>query len=281
MSKSKKYFYISVILLIISFYFNTFNPLLSIQFKSIKNLLIACSIVNVVILMASIIFSDKAIKHLNYKNKEVDGFTTNPSLMAKAGVTDYKAFAEEAVREIPDASISFEVFSDDLDTMEKEAEILKQYGDNVFVKIPIVNSKGESTIELIKKLSADHVRLNVTAVYTIEQVKAITEAVTEGVPTYISVFAGRIADTGVDPLPLMKESVKVAHSKNGVKLLWASCREVFNVIQANEIGADIITCPADVVKKVNNNLGRDINELPVDTVQGFAKDIKSSGLSIL
>lgn len=133
-----------------------------------------------------------------YKNKEVDGFTTNPSLMAKAGVTDYKAFAEEAVREIPDASISFEVFSDDLDTMEKEAEILKQYGDNVFVKIPIVNSKGESTIELIKKLSVDHVRLNVTAVYTIEQVKAITEAVTEGVPTYISVFAGRIADTGVD-----------------------------------------------------------------------------------
>ena len=205
-----------------------------------------------------------------YKNKEVDGFTTNPSLMAKAGVTDYKAFAEEAVREIPDASISFEVFSDDLDTMEKEAEILKQYGDNVFVKIPIVNSKGESTIELIKKLSADHVRLNVTAVYTIEQVKAITEAVTEGVPTYISVFAGRIADTGVDPLPLMKESVKVAHSKNGVKLLWASCREVFNVIQANEIGADIITCPADVVKKVNNNLGRDINELPVDTVQAVS-----------
>lgn len=165
--------------------------------------------------------------------------------------------------------------------MEKEAEILKQYGDNVFVKIPIVNSKGESTIELIKKLSADHVRLNVTAVYTIEQVKAITEAVTESVPTYISVFAGRIADTGVDPLPLMKESVKVAHSKHGVKLLWASCREVFNVIQANEIGADIITCPSDVVKKVNNNLGRDINELPVDTVQGFAKDIKSSGLSIL
>ena len=216
-----------------------------------------------------------------YKNKEVDGFTTNPSLMAKAGVTDYKAFAEEAVREIPDASISFEVFSDDLDTMEKEAEILKQYGDNVFVKIPIVNSKGESTIELIKKLSADHVRLNVTAVYTIEQVKAITEAVTESVPTYISVFAGRIADTGVDPLPLMKESVKVAHSKNGVNLLWASCREVFNVIQANEIGADIITCPSDVVKKVNNNLGRDINELPVDTVQGFATDIKSSGLSIL
>lgn len=216
-----------------------------------------------------------------YKNQLVDGFTTNPSLMAKAGVTDYKAFAEEAVSEIPDASISFEVFADDLPTMEKEAEILKQYGDNVFVKIPIVTTTGESTLPLIKRLSSKHVRLNVTAVYTIEQVKAITDAVTEGVPTYVSVFAGRIADTGVDPLPLMKESVKVTHSKEGVQLLWASCREVYNVIQADEIGADIITCPADVVKKVNNNLGRDIGELSVDTVKGFAKDIQSSGLSIL
>ena len=216
-----------------------------------------------------------------YKNKEVDGFTTNPSLMAKAGVTDYKAFAEEVVREIPDASISFEVFGDDLETMEKEAEILKQYGDNVFVKIPIVNTKGETTIPLIKKLSADNVRLNITAVYTLDQVKEITDAVTEGVPTYISVFAGRIADTGVDPVPMVKESVEIAHSKAGVKLLWASCREVINVIQADELGADIITCPADVVKKVNTNLGRDIEELSVDTVQGFAKDIQSSGLSIL
>lgn len=216
-----------------------------------------------------------------YKNQLVDGFTTNPSLMAKAGVTDYKAFAEEVVSEIPDASISFEVFADDLPTMEKEAEILKQYGDNVFVKIPIVTTTGESTLPLIKRLSSKQVRLNVTAVYTIEQVKAITDAVTEGVPTYVSVFAGRIADTGVDPLPLMKESVKVTHSKEGVQLLWASCREVYNVIQADEIGADIITCPADVVKKVNNNLGRDIGELAVDTVKGFAKDIQSSGLSIL
>jgi len=216
-----------------------------------------------------------------YKNQLVDGFTTNPSLMAKAGVTDYKAFADEVVSEIPDASISFEVFADDLPTMEKEAEILKQYGDNVFVKIPIVTTTGESTLPLIKRLSSKQVRLNVTAVYTIEQVKAITDAVTEGVPTYVSVFAGRIADTGVDPLPLMKESVKVTHSKEGVQLLWASCREVYNVIQADEIGADIITCPADVVKKVNNNLGRDIGELSVDTVKGFAKDIQSSGLSIL
>lgn len=216
-----------------------------------------------------------------YKNQLVDGFTTNPSLMAKAGVTDYKAFADEVVSEIPDASISFEVFADDLPTMEKEAEILKQYGDNVFVKIPIVTTTGESTLPLIKRLSSKQVRLNVTAVYTIEQVKAITDAVTEGVPTYVSVFAGRIADTGIDPLPLMKESVKVTHSKEGVQLLWASCREVYNVIQADEIGADIITCPADVVKKVNNNLGRDIGELSEDTVKGFAKDIQSSGLSIL
>lgn len=216
-----------------------------------------------------------------YNNKYVDGFTTNPSLMAKAGVTDYKAFAEEVVKAIPDASISFEVFADDLETMEKEAEILKQYGDNVFVKIPIVTTTGESTLPLIKKLSADNVRLNVTAVYTIEQVRDITNAVTEGVPTYVSVFAGRIADTGVDPLPLMKESVEVTHIKKGVKLLWASCREVINVIQADEIGADIITCPADVVKKVNSNLDRNIEELSIDTVKGFAKDIQSSGLSIL
>ncbi|MCS4485287.1 transaldolase [Staphylococcus americanisciuri] len=215
-----------------------------------------------------------------YQNKEVDGFTTNPSLMAKAGVKDYTSFAQEVVQAIPDASISFEVFGDDMETMEKEAKIIEQFGDNIFVKIPIVNTKGESMLPLIEKLSAQGVKLNVTAVYTIEQVKAITDAVTEGVETYVSVFAGRIADTGVDPLPLMKESVRITHSKKGVQLLWASCRELFNVIQADEIGADIITCPADVVKKVSN-IGRDINTLSVDTVQGFAKDIQSSGLSIL
>ncbi|UXR79086.1 MULTISPECIES: transaldolase [unclassified Staphylococcus] len=215
-----------------------------------------------------------------YQNKEVDGFTTNPSLMAKAGVKDYKAFAQDVVQAIPDASISFEVFGDDMETMEKEAQIIEQFGENIFVKIPIVNTKGESMLPLIEKLSAQGVKLNVTAVYTIEQVKAITEAVTEGVETYVSVFAGRIADTGVDPLPLMKESVRVTHSKAGVKLLWASCRELYNVIQADEIGADIITCPADVVKKVSN-IGRDIESLSVDTVKGFAKDIQTSGLSIL
>lgn len=215
-----------------------------------------------------------------YVNKEVDGFTTNPSLMAKAGVGDYTQFAKEVVKAIPDASVSFEVFGDDMETMEKEAEIIQQFGENIFVKIPIVNTKGESMLPLIEKLSAKGVKLNVTAVYTIEQVKAITEAVTEGVETYVSVFAGRIADTGVDPLPLMKESVKVTHSKKGVQLLWASCRELYNVIQADEIGADIITCPGDVVKKIPN-IGRNIDELSVDTVKGFAKDIQSSGLSIL
>ncbi|QIN26423.1 transaldolase [Staphylococcus chromogenes] len=215
-----------------------------------------------------------------YQNKEVDGFTTNPSLMAKAGVKDYKQFAKEVVEAIPDASISFEVFGDDMETMEKEAEIIQQFGENIFVKIPIVNTKGETMLPLIKKLSAKGVKLNVTAVYTIQQVKDITEAVTEGVETYVSVFAGRIADTGVDPLPVMKEAVEVTHSKKGVQLLWASCRELFNVVQADEIGADIITCPSDVVKKVPN-IGRDINELSVDTVKGFSKDIKSSGLSIL
>ncbi|WQK86365.1 transaldolase [Mammaliicoccus sp. Dog046] len=215
-----------------------------------------------------------------YQNKEVDGFTTNPSLMKKAGVSDYKTFADEVVKAIPDASISFEVFADDIETMAKEAEILKQYGENVFVKIPVVNTKGESMLPLIKQLSANDVKVNVTAVYTIEQVKAIVDVIKPGVETYVSVFAGRIADTGVDPLPLMKESEEICHSKPGVKLLWASCRELFNVVQADEIGVDIITCPKDVVAKVPN-IGRDINELSVDTVQGFAKDIQASGLSIL
>ncbi|UBH14783.1 transaldolase [Macrococcus armenti] len=215
-----------------------------------------------------------------YQNKTVDGFTTNPSLMAKAGVEDYKAFAKAAVKAIPDASISFEVFGDDMETMEKEAAIIKSFGENVFVKIPVVNTKGESMIPLIQRLSEQHIKLNVTAVYTLEQVKAIVDAIKPGVESYVSVFAGRIADTGVDPMPLMKASVEVCHQKEGVKLLWASCRELYNVIQADEIGCDIITCPADVVNKIPN-IGRDINELSVDTVKGFEKDIKASGLSIL
>ncbi|WP_414045946.1 transaldolase [Macrococcus equi] len=215
-----------------------------------------------------------------YANQTVDGFTTNPSLMAKAGVADYKAFAEAAVKAIPDASISFEVFGDDMDTMEKEAAIIQSFGENVFVKIPVVNTKGESMIPLIKKLSEQDIKLNVTAVYTIEQVTEIVKAIKPGVETYVSVFAGRIADTGVDPMPLMRAAVKVCHEKEGVKLLWASCRELYNVIQADEIGCDIITCPGDVVKKIPN-IGRDIDELSVDTVKGFAKDIQSSGLGIL
>ncbi|MCO4097344.1 transaldolase [Macrococcoides canis] len=215
-----------------------------------------------------------------YQNKTVDGFTTNPSLMAKAGVEDYTSFAKAAVEAIPDASISFEVFGDDMETMEKEAAIIESFGENVFVKIPVVNTKGESMIPLIKRLSAQDIKLNITAVYTIEQVKEIVDAIKPGVESYVSVFAGRIADTGVDPMPLMKQSVEVCHSKDGVKLLWASCRELLNVIQADEIGCDIITCPADVVNKIPN-IGRDINELSVDTVKGFEKDIKASGLSIL
>lgn len=136
-----------------------------------------------------------------YQNKTVDGFTTNPSLMAKAGVEDYTSFAKAAVEAIPDASISFEVFGDDMETMEKEAAIIESFGENVFVKIPVVNTKGESMIPLIKRLSAQDIKLNITAVYTIEQVKEIVDAIKPGVESYVSVFAGRIADTGVDPMP--------------------------------------------------------------------------------
>ena len=153
-----------------------------------------------------------------YKEGLVDGFTTNPSLMKKAGIKDYKEFVKNVVNEIPDLSISFEVFSDDFEIMEKEALILKEFGENVFVKIPIQNSNGVSSIPLIKKLSNEGVNLNITAIYTIEQVKATVEAVSENAKTYVSVFAGRLADAGIDPIPVIKESVEICHSKKKCRI---------------------------------------------------------------
>lgn len=215
-----------------------------------------------------------------YKKGIVDGFTTNPSLMKKAGVTDYKEFAKEVVKEIPDLSISFEVFSDDFEDMEKEALILKEYGENVFVKIPIQNSRGESSIPLIKKLSSQGVNLNVTAIYTLEQVNETVEAVSTNSKTYVSVFAGRLADAGFDPIPVIEESVKICHSKENVELLWASTREVYNIYQAEKLGVDIITVPNDIIEKYNK-IGKTPEELSLDTVKTFAKDIEELGFSIL
>ncbi|MFM1581519.1 transaldolase [Helcococcus bovis] len=215
-----------------------------------------------------------------YNKGIVSGFTTNPSLMKKAGVKDYKTFAKEVTSKIKDLSVSFEVFGDDFETMKKEALILKEYGENVFVKIPIQNTKGESSIPLIKELSLLGVNVNATAIFTVEQVKEVVNAVSEESNTIISVFAGRIADLGVNPMPIMEESLKLVKTKKNVELLWASTREVYNIIQADELGVDIITVQNDLLKKMND-FGKDLNQRSLETVIDFNNDVKSLGFSIL
>lgn len=215
-----------------------------------------------------------------YKEGVVEGFTTNPSLMKKAGVSDYVAFAEEAVQAIPDKSISFEVFADDFETMAKEAEKIASFGEHVFIKIPIMNTKGESSIPLIERLSAKGFSLNVTAIMTIEQVKETVAALNPGTKNIVSVFAGRVADTGVDPTELMAQSVAACAEKEGTELLWASTRELINIFQADKIGADIITVPPAILDKMSM-VGMDLLELSKETVVTFNKDIKDLGFTIL
>ncbi|WP_332239032.1 transaldolase, partial [Sporolactobacillus sp. KGMB 08714] len=171
-----------------------------------------------------------------YRAGFVSGFTTNPSLMKKAGVQDYVAFAKEVVEKIPDLPLSFEVFADDFATMEKEAEKIHTFGPNVFIKIPITNTKGESSVPLIQKLEDQGYSLNITAILTTEQVEAAVEALNPEVENIVSVFAGRIADTGRDPIPYMKKSVGICRTKKGANLLWASSRELFNVYEADRLG---------------------------------------------
>lgn len=215
-----------------------------------------------------------------FQSGKVTGFTTNPTLMKKAGIKNYGTFAKEAVNKFPDVPISFEVFADDFETMEKEANALAEFGDNVFVKIPITNTKGESSIPLIKKLADKGVQLNVTAIFTLKQVEEVVDALQEGVASIVSVFAGRIADSGRDPIPMMKESAGICHRKAGVQLLWASPREVLNIIQAQEVGADIITCTPDLINKTDN-FGKDLEEFSLDTVKMFFNDSKELGFSVL
>lgn len=214
-----------------------------------------------------------------YKKGIVKGFTTNPTLMKKAGVKDYITFAKEAIKEIPDLPISLEVFADDFDKMEQEAKVLSSLGENVFVKIPITNSKGESSIPLIKKLSADGIKLNVTAMFTIKQVQETVDAFTEGTENIVSIFAGRIMDAGVDAVPIMKEVQEIIKSKPGTMSLWASCREVYNIIQADQCGTDIVTVTNDLLKKMSN-FGKDLDQFSLETVQMFVKDGQSLGYSI-
>jgi transaldolase len=209
----------------------------------------------------------------------VSGFTTNPTLMKKAGVSDYVAFAKDIARQITDLPLSFEVFSDDFAAMEEEARIISSWGKNVYVKIPVTNTKGESSADLVRKLSNDGVHLNVTALLTLHQVREVTAALAPGVGAYVSVFAGRIADTGVDPVAIMAEAAKLCHAVDGVELLWASTREVLNIFQAQGCGVDIITVTNDILKKLPL-VGKDLAELSLETVQMFYHDAVSLGYSI-
>jgi len=228
------------------------------------------------------IFADGADKAgmLEMASKSfVKGLTTNPTLMKKAGIVDYKAFALEILSEIKEKPISFEVFSDDFDEMEKQALEIASWGENVYVKLPITNTKGEPIYNLISKLANKKVKLNVTAIMTLEQVKNVVSNLNPSVPSYVSVFAGRIADTGRDPLPLMIDCVNVLKVNPLAELIWASPRELFNIFQADQIGCQVITVTNDVLKKLDL-VGKDLNDYSLDTVKMFYNDAKSAGFSI-
>lgn len=214
-----------------------------------------------------------------YNEGIVSGFTTNPTLMRKAGVKNYEEFAKSALKAIPDLPISFEVFSDELEGMEKEARKISKWGKNVYIKIPVTNTRGESTALLVKKLSHDGLQLNITAILTLEQVKQISQVLSHSTSSIVSVFAGRIADTGIDPVPLMKEAVSILKPNSKAELLWASSRELLNLVQAESCGCHIITITNDILKKVPM-LGKNLGELSLDTVKMFYNDAHAAGYEI-
>ena len=209
----------------------------------------------------------------------VKGFTTNPTLMRKVGITDYAAFAKEALAATGDMPISFEVFADEFDEMERQAKLIATWGEPVYVKIPITNTKGESSIPLIQRLSAAGVKLNITAILTLEQVREVVDALDANTPAIVSVFAGRIADTGVDPVPLMREAAAICAAKPQAQLLWASPRELLNIFQAEEVGCHIITVTPDLLKKLSM-VGKPLDELSLDTVKMFYNDATAAGFRL-
>lgn len=223
--------------------------------------------------------ADKAAMLEMYRKPFVKGFTTNPTLMRKAGVSDYEAFAKDIIAAIPDRSISFEVFADDFAEMERQARRIAPWGKHVSVKIPITNTKGESTIPLVRKLSQDGVALNVTALFTLKQVKDVVDAAKGGAPCFVSVFAGRIADTGLDPVPLMAEAVRILQAAPNTELIWASPRELLNVFQADDIGCQVITVTNDIIKKLAL-VGKDMDEYSLETVKMFYDDGKAAGFTL-
>lgn len=215
-----------------------------------------------------------------YSKPYIQGLTTNPTLMNKAGIRDYKAFARDILQSVTAKPISLEVFSDDFSEMKRQALEIASWGPNVYVKIPITNSSGESALSLIRDLAAQNVKLNITALLTLDQVRGVAAALNPAVPSVVSVFAGRIADTGVDPMPIMRASRILLTRQPKVELLWASVREVLNIFQAEEVGCAIVTVPHDILGKAVKMLGLDLTELSLDTVRMFARDAAEAGFKL-
>jgi transaldolase len=215
-----------------------------------------------------------------YAKPYIKGLTTNPSLMKKAGIKDYEAFAKDILQTVTAKPISLEVFTDDLTEMRRQALKINAWAKNVYTKIPITNSRGESCLPLIKELGQQGVKLNVTALLTLKQVAGVAEALNPSVASVVSVFAGRIADTGVDPMPMMRACVALLEGQPKAELLWASTREVLNIFQAQECGAKIITVPHDILAKAAKMVGLDLTELSLDTVKTFSKDAQDAGFKL-
>lgn len=220
--------------------------------------------------------ADKEAMLEMYANPLVSGFTTNPTLMRKSGVGDYRSFAREILRLIPDRPISFEVFADEFAEMEQQALEISSWGQNVIVKIPVTNTRGQSSVNLLRWLSGAGVKLNVTALLTLDQVRTVAEVLGGGPPCKISVFAGRIADTGRDPVPVMAAAVELLRPYPNLELIWASPRELLNLFQANSVGCHIITATTDVLKKLSL-IGKDLHAFSLETVKMFYEDAKKAG----
>jgi transaldolase len=214
-----------------------------------------------------------------YQNPLISGFTTNPTLMRKAGITEYERFARDVLEAIPDRPVSFEVFSDEFDEMERQAVKIGSWSSNVFVKIPVTNTRGESSRSVICRLAGKGVQLNITAVMTVRQIQEVSRAMSACPAGCISVFAGRIADTGRDPVPMMRDAVQILEEYEQLQLIWASPREVLNVFQADAAGCHIITATSDILNKLNI-LGKDLNEYSLETVKMFRDDAVKAGFSI-
>lgn len=215
-----------------------------------------------------------------YAKPYIKGLTTNPTLMKKAGIKDYEAFAKDILQTVTAKPISLEVFSDDFSEMKRQALKIAGWGKNVYVKIPITNSRGESSIPLIRELSHQGVQLNITAILTLEQIRTVAAALDPKVPSVVSIFAGRIADTGVDPMPIMRTSREILAGQPKAQLLWASVREVLNIVQAEQSGCHIVTVQHDILAKAAKLLSMDLSELSLDTVKMFANDAVAAGFQL-